>query len=94
VNVRLGGISGTLIGAFTNSSTTRGTQVWQQFTTSFIASGSSTTLDFLNGDPANDNSNGLDNVVLIGGETPVPEPGTISLLGLGILGLGVVRRRG
>ena len=93
VNVRLGGLGGTLLGAFTNSNTTRGTQIWQQFTTSFTATGSSTTLDFLNADPGNDNSNGLDNVVLTVGAAGIPEPGTLSLLGLGIIGLGLVRRR-
>jgi hypothetical protein len=93
VDVRLGGLGGTLLGAFTNSSTTRGTQVWQQFATSFTATGSSTTLDFLNADPASDNSNGLDNVALTVGAAGIPEPGTLSLLGLGILGLGLVRRR-
>ena len=93
VDVRLGGLGGTLLGAFTNSSTTRGTQIWQQFTTSFTATGSSTTLDFLNADPGTDNSNGLDNVALTVGAAGIPEPGTLSLLGLGIIGLGLVRRR-
>src|SRR5271165_798293 len=47
---------------------------------------------FINGDPANDNSNGLDNVVLNpSGSTSVPEPGTLSPLGIGLLGL--LRRR-
>jgi hypothetical protein len=94
VNVRLGGISGTLLGAFTNSSTTTGTQTWQQFTTSFTATGSSTTLDFINGDPRTDNTNGLDNVVLLAsGTSGVPEPATLSLLMVGIIGLGLRRSR-
>jgi choice-of-anchor C domain-containing protein len=93
VDVLMGGLSGSLLGAFTNSSTTPGTLVWQQFTTSFTASGSSTTLDFLNADPANDNSNGLDNVSVVANGSSVPEPGTLSLLGIGILGLGLLRRR-
>jgi hypothetical protein len=93
VNVRLGGLGGSLLGTFTNSSTTTGTQVWQQFTTSFTATGSSTTLDFLNADPGNDNSNGLDNIALTAVATGVPEPGTLSLIGFGILGFGFIRRR-
>ena len=81
VDVRLGGLSGTLLGAFTNSSTTMGTQVWQKFTTMFTATGSSTTLDFLNADPSNDNNNGLDNVVLVatGPPTPAPQPSITGL---------------
>ena len=93
VDVRLGGISGALLGAFANNSTTRGTQVWQQFTATFTATGSSTTLDFLNADPATDNSNGLDNVVLNPSGTTVPEPGTLLLLGFGLIALGFIRRR-
>jgi len=94
VKVRLGGISGSLIDTATNSSTTPGTLVWQQFTTSFTATGSSTTLDFLNGDPSTDNSNGLDNVVLTAaGATTVPEPATLPLVGASLAGLCVFLRR-
>jgi hypothetical protein len=93
VNVRLGGIGGTSLGTFTNNSMTTGTQVWQHFTPTFTATGASATLDFLNADPDNDNSNGLDNVSLTAIATGVPDPGTLSLVGLGIIGLGLIRRR-
>ena len=94
VNVLLGGISGTLLDTATNSSTITGTQTWEQFTTSFTATGTSTTLDFMNGDPPGDNSNGLDNVVLtVAGQAGVPEPGTLSLLGAGIIAVGLFGRR-
>ena len=70
-----------------------GTLIWQQFTTTFTASGASITLDFLNGDPSNDNANGLDNIVLTANGANVPEPSTLSLLVLGGIGVGLVRRR-
>lgn len=38
---------------------------WQQFTHPFTANATSTTITFFNGDPADDNSNGLDNVVIL-----------------------------
>jgi len=75
-------VNGTLIQTATNTLGTGGTtQVWEQFTTSFLAASSSTTLEFLNGDPANDNSNGLDNVVVTpGAVVSSPEPSTLLLL--------------
>lgn len=56
-------INGNSAGTFTNSATTT-IQSWQQFQTTFTASGSSTTIEFDNLDPSDDTSNGLDNVVL------------------------------
>ena len=48
----------------TNSNVSPATQNWQQFTHTFVATAISTTLAFQNGDPAGDNNNGLDNIVL------------------------------
>lgn len=70
------------------------TQFWQQFTASFTATGTSTTLGFLNGDPANDNTNGLDNIsVAAGGGSTVPEPSTLAMLATGLIGLVPLGRR-
>jgi hypothetical protein len=89
VDVLVGGPKGTSLITATNDNTTTGTQTWEQFTTTFIATGPTSTLDFINGDPASDNSNGLDNVSVnpSGTPPPVPEPSTLLLLGSGSLGL-------
>ena len=87
-------INGASHGTFTNSCTTcTATQAWEQFTTSFVASGATTMVTFLNGDGPTDNSNGLDNVVLTGQAAGVPEPATLTLLVLGLAGTLWSRRR-
>ena len=90
-------VDGALIQTATNSMGAGGTiQVWEQFTTSFLATSSSTTLEFLNEDPLSDNSNGLDNVVVTPGSVvSAPEPSTLLLLLLAaVCALGFHRVRG
>jgi hypothetical protein len=81
----------------TNSTVSPTIQNWQQFTHTFVATGASTTLALLNGDPISDNDNGLDNVVLLDlgpavGVVPEPDAYALLLGGLGLLGF-VARRR-
>jgi hypothetical protein len=54
--------------------------------------GSTTTIDFLNGDPAGDNTNGLDNVS-INVTSAAPEPGTLSFFALAAAIAGALRLR-
>jgi hypothetical protein len=72
VNVSL---NGTPAFSNTNATSSPTTQNWEQFSHTFVATGTSTTLAFLNGDPVSDNNNGLDNIVLTDlGRAPVPGP--------------------
>ncbi|MGO9097400.1 MAG: DUF642 domain-containing protein [Bryobacteraceae bacterium] len=94
VEAVLGGIMGTPLDTVTNSIIDPTEQSWEQFSFQFTASGTATTIDFLNQSPASNWNTGLDNVQLTANGARVPEPGTMSLLGAGlILGLGLFRRR-
>jgi hypothetical protein len=95
VNVSL---NGTPTFSDTNSNVSPATLNWEQFTHSFAATAASTALAFANGDPAGDNSNGLDNVVLIDlGPAPppsgIPEPASFGLPAAGLAFLGLMRKR-
>ncbi len=63
--------NGTSAGTFTNTASTPNGVNWKQFTASFTASSSLTTLSFLNATPAGGNLAGLDNVsIAIGSSMP------------------------
>jgi hypothetical protein len=65
--------------------------VWSRVTTaSFIAAAMTGTLTFSSGPKNGDNDTGIDAVTLTA--VSVPEPASTTLLGTGMLGLGVVRR--
>jgi hypothetical protein len=90
-------VNGVALAPATNSGGVGTTTLdWQQFARSFTATGTSTTIALINGDPATDNSNGLDDVLLTVGTQPppttTPEPGAALLLATGLVPLGVVLR--
>lgn len=84
-------VNGALIQTATNAGG-GSTLTWQQFTTSFVAASSSTQIEFLNGDPPTDNSNGLDNVVVTKATATTPEPATFTLLALALVSAFGFRR--
>lgn len=72
-------LNGASQGTFSNNDNTTDLLNWKQFSVSFIATSSSTLVQFVNA-TAGDNEAGLDNVVL--NASAVPEPTTAPLLGL------------
>ena len=69
------------------------TLTWAPFSKTFTATSSSTVLEFLNGDPAGDNSNGLDSVSVVP-VAAVPEVSPAPVLAGCLIGLfAVVYRR-
>jgi hypothetical protein len=71
---------------------------WERFSKSFTATSSSTSIEFLNKDPSNDNSNGLDNVILApkpaaAAPAVAPEPATLPLFAAALIALAAARLR-
>ena len=85
-------INGTQVGSFENSNADATGLNWQQFTYNFMATGTSTTIEFDNLDPSTDNSNGLDNVDLELAPASVPEPATFGLAGLALAAVALRKR--
>lgn len=61
-------VDGQSLGLARNDQTIQGQQGWGLFRMQVTATGNSTTLAFVNRDPSNDNSNGLDAVSLVPGK--------------------------
>jgi len=57
-------MDGNLISVATNADQDPAQLSWQPFTTTIVATGSSTRIAFVNADPASDSSNFIDNVTL------------------------------
>jgi hypothetical protein len=87
-------INGTQVNSYENSNADTTGLNWEQFTYSFMATGASTTIGFVNLDPSSDNSNGLDLVDLEAGTaSTVPEPATVGLVGLAMAAVALKKRQ-
>src|ERR1019366_6473292 len=69
-------------------------QGWTSYSQTFTYSGGSSVLSFMAQMNGTDTDAGFDNIVLADTNSGVPEPGTLVMLGSGVLGLaGFVRRK-
>ncbi len=85
-------LDGSMVQSFaTGTSSTYMT--WQNFGLSFTATGATTTLEFQNNQDPFLHFAALDMVDVESATSSVPEPGTLALLGIGILGMGFGQRR-
>jgi hypothetical protein len=82
VNLRINGTP--TFSAVNSENSGTSTLAWEQFSLSFTATSSTTTVAFLNGDPATDNSNGLDNIVMTPAISGAPEPTTWPAFAIGV----------
>lgn len=93
VNVLIDGVPAV---SDTNSTQVLNSFVWQRFFHTFVASTSSTTLAFMNGDPygnPGDGHNGFDTVVVVDlGRIDTPEPTSLALFGSGLVFVTLVNR--
>lgn len=87
VNVLLNGSN---VFAATNSTEMQDATDWKPFTYSFRAASASTTLAIYNASAPGVKTNGVDDVRLT---ASTPEPATLALVGISLLGLGVCRWR-
>ena len=90
VNVSVGGAATT----FTSASGTPNPAVWNHETYNFTATSTSTTLSIIGHSTAGGAYIGLDNAdVELGTASSVPEPGTLGIVGLGGILIGLLRRK-